>query len=101
MFNDSKTILLAKPNKNVSTNAEHTDPEEDLDMTPEYMRGRETYEDELEDSVIKKKPYYSQEMLRGQSRGRAGWFKKKVSNTIEITGIFKCIPVIQTPDEDK
>lgn len=85
----------------MSRPAEHTDPEEDLDMTPEYMRGRETYEDELEDSVIKKKPYYSQEMLIGQCRGRTGWFKKKVSNTQEVTGLFKCIPVILTPDQDK
>ena len=58
MFNDSKIILLAKPNKKVSTNAEHTDPEEDLDMTPGYMQGREIYENELEDLVVKKKPYY-------------------------------------------
>ena len=69
-------------------------------MTPEYMRGRQTYEDEIEDAIIKKKPYYMQPLIRGQTRGRTGWFKKKVANTEEITGKFKCITVIETPDSE-
>jgi len=27
-------------------------------MIPEYLRGRETYEDELEDVIITKKPFF-------------------------------------------
>ena len=50
----------------MSTSVPDTDPDEDLDMTPEYLRGRETYEDELEDAIIKKKPYYKQNVLHGQ-----------------------------------
>lgn len=69
-------------------------------MTPLYMRGRSTYEDELEDAIIRKKPYYFQNITRGQSRGMTGWFKKKVVNTEETTGIFKCIPLVETPDHD-
>lgn len=69
--------------------ADDTDPDEDLNMTPEYLRGRETYEDELEDRVITKKPYYKQNVLRGQTRGVKGWFFKKVANTQEIAGVFK------------
>ena len=33
---------------------EDTDPEEDLDDTPLWLRGRDTIEDELEDALIKK-----------------------------------------------
>lgn len=67
-------------------------------MTPEYLRGRDTYEDELEDAVITKKPYYKQNVLRGQCRGQKGWFFKKVANTQEVTGLFKCVSILQTPD---
>ena len=69
-------------------------------MTPEYMRGRETYENELEDALIRNKPYYSQTIVKGQSRGKTGWFKKKVTNTEQVTGIFKWITVVETPDHD-
>jgi hypothetical protein len=73
----------------VSLPAPDTDPEEDLSMVPEYLRGRDTYEDELEDAIITKKPYYKQNVLRGQTRGLKGWFFKKVANTQESVGIFK------------
>jgi len=39
--------------------------------------------------------------LKGQSRGMKGWFFKKVANTQEVTGVFKCIPTIQMPDESQ
>lgn len=69
-------------------------------MVPEYLRGRDTYEDELEDRLIIKKPFYRVNILNGQTRGVKGWFFKKVVNTQSITGIFKCINLIQMPDDD-
>ena len=39
--------------------------------------------------------------MKGQSRGMKGWFFKKVANTQEVTGVFKCIPTIQMPDESQ
>lgn len=65
------------------------------------MINRDRYEDELEDELITKKPYYKQNVLRGQTRGMKGWFFKKVANTQEICGLFKCITEIQTPDYDE
>jgi hypothetical protein len=69
-------------------------------MIPEYLRGRKTIEDELEDILIVKKPYYKRNILKGQTRGKQGWFFKKVVNTETISGVFKCINVIQMPDDD-
>jgi hypothetical protein len=69
-------------------------------MVPEYLRGRKTVEDELEDLLIVKKPFYKRNILKGQTRGLQGWFFKKVVNTETISGVFKCINVIQMPDDD-
>ena len=69
-------------------------------MVPEYLRERERYEDELEDVVIINKPFFKRNILRGQTRGTKGWFFKKVANTQEVSGVFKCISLIQMPDDD-
>jgi len=42
----------------------NSDPDEDLDMTPEWMKGRETVEDELEDTM-KKPPFDCNKIMRG------------------------------------
>jgi hypothetical protein len=69
-------------------------------MIPEYLRGRKTIEDELEDILIVKKPFFKRNILKGQTRGKQGWFFKKVVNTETISGVFKCINIIQMPDDD-
>ena len=37
--------------------APDSDPDEDLDLTPEWRRGRQIIQDELEDAIIKKLPF--------------------------------------------
>lgn len=39
--------------------------------------------------------------MRGQTRGKTGWFFSSVANTEEVTGIFKCIVKAQTENYDK
>lgn len=59
-----------------------SDPEEDLDMTPEWMKERETHDDELE-QLFNKLPFKVNKITRGQSRGTAGgFFAKKAKNNI-------------------
>ena len=70
---------------------EDTDPEEDLDDTPLWLRGGDTIEDELEDALIKKLPFQVHPFKRGQTRGKASFFSKKVASTVEITGKYKNI----------
>ena len=52
-------------------------PEEDLDMTPEWIIGRDTVEDELEDTIAPP-PYDCWKILKGQSRGKASMFSREV-----------------------
>ena len=60
-------------------------------MTPEWMKEREVYNDELE-AKFNKLPFKVNRITRGQSRGTAGgFFAKKAKNNIAQTGKFKNI----------
>ncbi|CAI2384461.1 unnamed protein product [Moneuplotes crassus] len=97
---EKKKKMKTKRNKKISTPAEDTDPEEDLSLLPDYLVDRDIYEDELEEAIIKKKPFNRSNILSGQTRGQKGWFFKKVVNTQSVSGVLKGIPVIQMPDDD-
>jgi hypothetical protein len=52
-------------------------PEEDLDITPEWMKERDVVEQELE-NTIEKPPIDPWKLMRGQTRGKASMFSKTV-----------------------
>ena len=54
------------------------------------MVGRTTVEDELED-VIERPPYMTHDVWRGQTRGKANLFSKKVEANVIRTCAFKSI----------
>ena len=64
--------------------------EEKLDELPEWLENRTTVEDELEDQ-LGKPPFDTWKIMRGQSRGKAGFMSKTVQNTLECTGLFRDI----------
>lgn len=47
-----------------------TDPGEDLDITPEWLKGRKFLKDDLEDFMKPSKNFLRFEMKNGQSRGK-------------------------------
>lgn len=63
-------------------------PDEILEEMPEWLKGRATVEDELED-CIEKPPFMSIDVWKGQTRGKASMFSKTVENTILRTCKFK------------
>jgi hypothetical protein len=67
-----------------------SEPEEDLDMTPEWLKERPLIDDELEDT-LKKLPFRVNKVTRGQSRGVSGYFAKKATSNVSQTGKFKNI----------
>ncbi len=63
------------------------DGSEDL---PEWMKGREEVEDELE-NVICEPEYLVKDMYRGQTRGKSSIFSKTTLNTFMLTCELKTI----------
>lgn len=61
-----------------------------MDKKPEWLEGRDTVEDELEDT-LEKPPFDTWKILRGQTRGKASMFAKTVQSTMTTTGKFKDI----------
>ena len=66
----------------------NSQPDEDLDMTPEWKKGRPVVTDELEDQ-LEPPPYDVWKIMRGQARGKAGFMAKKVKNDMTCSGKFK------------
>lgn len=65
-------------------------PEEELDEIPEWLKDRGTYEGELEED-LGHPPFDIWKIMRGQTRGKANYFAKTVQNTLEKTALFKDI----------
>ena len=75
-------------------------PDEELDQTPEWQEGRITVEDELEDTLCKP-PFDVWKIQRGQTRGKASRFAKKVQSTMETTALYKNIIKIKDKSQLK
>lgn len=88
---------MKKPKFMVIQEDYDSQPEEELNTTPEWMIGRETVEDELEDTMGKP-PFDTWKVMRGQTRGKANFFSKTVQSTQERTANFK--DIIKIKDKD-
>ena len=78
----------------------NSQPEEELDEVPEWLVGRETVEDELEDQ-LGSPPFDIWKVKRGQTRGKSSMLAKTVKNNVEITGLFKNIIKIKDKSQLK
>lgn len=90
----SKSLSKKMLNK-MKKNEEHyedynTDDDEDLDITPEWMRDREKFYDDLEDKIQMDKYIKRFPIMRGQTRGSTSLFSTD-REQIEQIALLKCI----------
>lgn len=68
-----------------------SDDGEDLDITPEWKRGREVVPDDLEDKLPMDKYIKRFPIFRGQTRGKTSLFNTDRGAEIEQIGLMKCM----------
>lgn len=88
--------LSRKLMNQIKKNEEHyedydSDDNEDLDLTPEWMKGRERYKDDLED-IIKMDKYIRRfPIMSGQTRGKTNIFNTDKGEARQQVCLLKCI----------
>lgn len=83
--------LLNKMKKNEEHYEDYdTDEGEDLDITPEWMRDRQKFTDDLEDLIQMDKYIKRFPIMRGQTRGKTSLFSTD-KEQVEQIALMKCI----------
>ena len=75
----------------------NSDPEAVLEETPEWLKGREWVDDELENTIARP-PFNTSQVFRGQTRGKASTFSKTVENNVIMSCTFKNILKIKSQE---
>jgi hypothetical protein len=78
-----------------------TDPNEDLDTTPAYLKGRDTLSDNMEDLVKMDSRMRKVKVKRGQTRGHEKVFLMEREEQVSKVGLLRCIFVESTQSIEK
>eukprot|EP01016_Furgasonia_blochmanni_P049256 TRINITY_DN7455_c0_g1_i2.p1 TRINITY_DN7455_c0_g1~~TRINITY_DN7455_c0_g1_i2.p1 ORF type:complete len:1220 (-),score=269.58 TRINITY_DN7455_c0_g1_i2:385-4044(-) len=93
VFSVGKGLLKGLGKKGIPTYVDYDSEEgEDLDLTPEYMRDRETFPDDLEDHpMFSKKIIQTFPIKSGQTRGNQALFGGDNLNEVSEIAYVKCL----------
>ena len=99
----SKSLSKKLMNK-IKKNEEHYEDydsvdDEDLDITPQWLRGRDKEFDDLEDKIQMDKYIKRFPIMRGQTRGKANLFNTDKGEEQEQIALMKCIFIEGTFDD--
>ncbi len=91
LFGFSALLPKKKKTVDIETYEDYdTDPGEDLDVTPVWLKGRKFLPDDLEDKMKTSKKFLKYTIMSGQSRGKDSQFLSEKSEPQRVCD-FKCI----------